>query len=386
MKPLLINTYDKGGAANSCIRLHQGLLSENISSKVLLKYRSNPNIQETYSFINVLENKFQKKITRKTLRILQELKLYYPKPDSFINSRSRELELFSYPFSEIDLTKSDLYKNADLINLHWAANFIDYKSFFKKNKKPVVWTLHDQNPFTGGEHYTEDYLGIDEKGYPIKRVVSKREQNKFNEIIKLKKESLSNIKNLHIVTPSLWLTEEVEKSEVFNKFNVKTIPYGMNTSVFQPRDKIYSKELLGLPQDKQIILFVADSISNNRKGYVYLKRAFEQLNNKDVVLCSIGAKSASLITINNIIELGTISNERLMSVVYSAADAFIIPSLMDNLPNTVLESLLCGTPVIGFPIGGIPDMIQDGLFINFRIVLCKAVTLTSEVKYPFSPS
>jgi glycosyltransferase involved in cell wall biosynthesis len=109
-----------------------------------------------------------------------------------------------------------------------------------------------------------------------------------------------------------------------------------------------------------VILFVADSITNNRKGFVFLKKAFEQLNNDNVILCAVGNKNSELESINNIVELGAIYDERLMSIVYSAADVFVIPSLMDNLPNTVLESIMCGTPVIGFPVGGIIDMIQHG--------------------------
>jgi glycosyltransferase involved in cell wall biosynthesis len=118
---------------------------------------------------------------------------------------------------------------------------------------------------------------------------------------------------------------------------------------------------LDIPKDKKVILFVADLISNHRKGFLYLKKAFEKLDSEDVVLCAIGNKSGELKSLNNIKELGPIYDERLMSIAYSAADVFVIPSLMDNLPNTVLESLMCGTPVIGFPIGGITDMVQHGI-------------------------
>ena len=181
MNPLLINTSDRGGAANACLRLHKGLLQQNISSKLLVKNKSRNDIPETYNIsIQAIERTLKTKITAKTLSILKELKLYKPKSDSFISNRLNGLEMFSFPFSEYNLLKSDLYKNADIINLHWVANFLNYNFFFQNNKKPIVWTLHDQNPFTGGEHYTEKYLGIDEKGYPIKRIITKAEQNKFD--------------------------------------------------------------------------------------------------------------------------------------------------------------------------------------------------------------
>jgi len=360
MKPLLINTADRGGAAKACLRLHEGLLQQNIKSKVLLRNKTNSNVPETYQIsLQAIERSLKTKITDKTIKILKELKLYKSKVDDFFSKRPDGLEMFSYPFSNYNILKSDLYQNADIINLHWVAEFLDYKSFFQNNKKPVVWTLHDQNPFTGGEHYTEKYLGIDKNGYPIKRNLSNTEKNKFNEIIKIKQDALANVEDLHIVALCNWMANEVKQSEVFGKYPVNIIPNSIDSTIFKPRNKAYSRELLNIPQNKKVILFVADSISNQRKGYVYLERAFEQIKNKDVILCSIGAKSSTLKTNKNVIELGHVSDEMLMSIIYSAADIFVIPSLMDNLPNTVLESILCGTPVIGFPIGGIPDMVQD---------------------------
>jgi glycosyltransferase involved in cell wall biosynthesis len=363
MKPLLINSSDRGGAANACIRLHQGLLQQNIESKLLLQSKQK-HIEQSFEIaLNTINVPFSTKLKWKFKQILKELKLDFLPEDyktKFIQSRPKGLEMFSFPNSIYDITKSELYKEADIINLHWVANFLDYKSFFQQNNKPVVWTLHDMNPFTGGEHYEEKYLGIDENGYPTERYISNKERNVIEQIIGDKAEILSNFSNLTIVTPSLWLSYEAKQSAIFSKFDVLTIPYGINEKIFKPRNKEYSRELLGIPNDKKVILFVADSISNHRKGFVYLKRAFEQLNRNDVVLCAIGSKSSELKNIGNVLELGTVYDERLMSIVYSMADVFVIPSLMDNLPNTVIESLMCGTPVIGFPIGGIPDMVKHG--------------------------
>lgn len=364
MKVLLVNTYDRGGAANSCLRLHQGLLEAEVSSKVLLRFRTKK-IGQTIQFISLpVKISTAKKIRNKIIRILNELKLIKKKKTSFekefLSDRSSCLELFSFPKSNFDITESKDYQEATIINLHWTANFLDYSSFFERNTKPVIWTLHDMNPFTGGEHYLEEFLGIDDNGFPLKRIFSKDEIATAKENSNIKMQALSNVTNLTIVAPSKWLADEARKSELFQNRKVVCIPYGLDTSVFKPRDKAYSRKILNIPTDKKVILFVADSISNNRKGFVFLKRAFEQLENENVILCAVGNKNSELESINNILELGQIYDERLMSIVYSAADVFVIPSLMDNLPNTVLESLLCGTPVIGFPVGGIVDMIQQG--------------------------
>ncbi len=365
MKVLLVNTYDRGGAANSCLRLHEGLLKSGVDSSVLLR-----NKEKNISRTEVIKPRIQiisriQKIKNKFRRILKEFKLLKEKSlsdkDLFLRNRAKGLEWYSFPDSNFDITESKLYKEAAVVNLHWVSSFLDYKLFFQKNTKPVVWTLHDMNPFSGGEHYLEAYLGIDEFGFPIKREKSKYEMQFDNENIAIKLQALSNVDNLTIVTPSEWLAKEARKSEVFKNKLVFCIPYGLDSKVFSPRDKNYSRDLLNIQKDKQVILFVADSIDKNRKGFVFLKKAFEQLANPNLVLCAIGEKNNNLEAINNVLELGSIYDEKLMSVAYSAADVFVIPSLMDNLPNTVLESLMCGTPVIGFPVGGIPDMIQDGV-------------------------
>jgi glycosyltransferase involved in cell wall biosynthesis len=365
MKVLLVNSFDIGGAANSCFRLHHGLLKEGVETNVLLANKKR-NWQNSLVF-NTTPKKpsIKNKVKAKVIRLLKEFKLVKEKPVSdktlFLRTRLAGLELFSFPDSKFDITQTELYKEAAIINLHWVANFLDYKSFFMKNNKPVVWTLHDMNPFTGGEHYTEEFLGIDNSGIPVMREISKEETVVNNKNIALKTQVISKVEDLIVVAPSEWLAEEARKSEVFKDRQVICIPYGINSEIFAPRDKTYSRELLNIPKNKTAILFVAENINNNRKGFIFLKRAFEQLEDPNLVLCAIGEKNKELDSMENVLELGPIYDEKMMSIAYSAADVFVIPSLMDNLPNTVLESLMCGTPVIGFPVGGIPEMIQDGI-------------------------
>ncbi|TQI71547.1 glycosyltransferase involved in cell wall biosynthesis [Gramella sp. Hel_I_59] len=364
MKVLIVNTFDYGGAATACKRLHLGLLAEGINSKVLLKNKIN-DWPESHCFEPVESSPgLNQRMTRKVRRLSQEFKLTKPSQISspekdFLNNRENGLEMFSFPSSHLDITQSPLYKEADIINLHWVANFLDLGSFFKKNTKPVVWTLHDMNPFSGGEHYEEKYLNLNEFGEPLEREYTKIELEFIKRNLEFKKSIFSKTPKLQIVSPSKWLMKEALSSEVFGEFDVKHIPYGLDSEVFKPLDKAYSKEILNIPQGKKVILFVADSLSNQRKGFEYLRGAFQKLDRHGIVLCAVGKKDLKNSS-ENIIELGSIKDERLMSAAYSAADVFVIPSIMDNLPNTVLESLMSGTPVIGFPIGGIPDMIDHG--------------------------
>lgn len=364
MKILIVNTYDHGGAANSCKRLHLALLKQEVDSMVLLKLKQNnwPNSRSFWETV-IKPSTFQK-IENKIKRSLKKLKDNTTKPltkiqQDFTNTRAEGLELFSFPNSDTDITQSELYKEADLINLHWVANFMDFKSFFKKNKKPIIWTLHDMNPFSGGEHFEEESFGMSESGLPLKRELTKEEMSVFKNNIEIKKKVLNKNNNLTCVAPSKWLVKKAKESKVFEGIPIHYIPYGLDSKIYSPKDQNYSRDLLGIPRDKKVILFVADSINNNRKGFAFLKDAFKQLALKNLILCTIG-NSDGLEMNDEVVQLGTIHDENLMCYAYSAADVFVIPSLMDNLPNTVLESIMCGTPVIGFPVGGIPDMIQDG--------------------------
>lgn len=370
MKLLLINTSDKGGAGKACARLHLGLLNMDVDSKLLLAIKTS-NYIESYVLHPKTDNSLLGKLQKKALKILRELKLLKgPKKteeELFVEKRTKGLELYSFPNSKYDITESELYKQADIINLHWVSGFIDYQSFFQKNTKPVVWTLHDMNPFSGGEHYEELHLGIDELGFPEKRILSNEELEQFNKVLNLKKESLSQVKNLHFVTLCDWMTSQLKQSHFFSKFPIHKIPNGIDSNIFNIRDKPHSRDLLNIPLEKKVILFVADLIDANRKGFNILIKAIEKLEQHNVQLFVIGNKNDSLNHLKNIIQYGTVNDDRLLSSVYSAADVFVIPSLMDNLPNTVIESLFCGTPVIGFPIGGIPDMIlhkKNGIIVE----------------------
>ena len=359
---LIVNTYESGGAANACFRLAEGLRSNGVETSLLLKRNNTEHINaEVLKPLPVSELQYVKQKLGALfvkLKVIKKDKLL-SRQNRFIQNRSEGLELFTFPNSSFDITTSRLYMEADIINFHWVSDFLDYSSFFKKNTKPVIWTLHDMNPFSGGEHYEEKYLGMDANGFPIKRTLSKTETDIFSEVKTLKKTALENVHNLTVVSPSNWLATEAKVSEVFKDISVKCIPNSLNTDIYTLRDKNNARKFLNIPLDKKVILFVAESLTSYRKGFAYLKKAIENIDRSDLVLCVVG-KNKVKFEFKNIIELGMIKDEVKMSKVYAAADVFVIPSLMDNLPNTVVESLCCGTPVIGFPIGGIPEMIVNG--------------------------
>jgi glycosyltransferase involved in cell wall biosynthesis len=367
MKILIVNTYDFGGAAKACLRMHKGLLEIGIHSTLLLKEKTKPIENSNVCPKRLLS--FRSRLINKLKRIGVEFGLFTKKNKNelrkfrFLKERPDGLEYYSFIDSEYDITDCPEYKDADLIHLHWVADFLDWKSFFNKNTKPIIWTLHDQNPFLGGEHYAERFLGIDNLGNPISRVRKEVEMIQELELLNLKRNLLNKVKDMWIVSPSTWLMNSSKNSSILNKYSHYLIPYGIPTEIFKPLDINFCREILGLPKEKKILLFVADSVDNSRKGFAFLQRSLELMGSTfsdKVLLCAVGEKSQWKEN-EMIIELGKVYDERLMAMVYSSADLFVIPSLEDNLPNTMLESLCCGTPVLGFPTGGILDVIDEGI-------------------------
>jgi len=370
LKILLINTFNQGGAAQACIRLHHGLLNSKINTNLLLK-KSTGFVRNSYLCAPKILKRlsFRERLIGKLCKFLYQLEFVRrPRSESdekwdFLNNRPHSLEFFSFPDSNYDITESPLYREADIIHFHWVADFLDWESFFRKNTKPIVWTLHDQNPFLGGQHYDERYLGVDDRGFPIPRRKTRLELSKESQLLKVKHRALNGNPKIWVVAPSKWLGTSSQNSGLFGRFNHRRISYGVPINVFKPLNRDFCREILGFPKNKIILLFVAESLENSRKGYIYLKKALELLGQQFsdmLILCSIGGKS-ELEETKFVMELGKIQDERLMAMAYSAADLFIIPSLEDNLPNTMLESLCCGTPVLGFPTGGILETIEDGI-------------------------
>ena len=362
MKILHVNTSETGGAAKAVIRLQEALLQSDITSKMLVLYKYHPERKHIYSF-----QSNDSSIQSKLKSSLQYRWDNFKKTQSLRN-KNRDYELFSFPNTIYDLTNHPLVQEADIIHLHWVAGFLDYPTFFRKINKPLVWTLHDLNPFNGGFHYKRDYLENQIDFYKIDRDIRKIKQN-----------ALLKFEDLTVVNLSNWIYKLSTGSEILGRFKHKFIPNGLNLNVFKKINQISARRILNLPRDKKIILFIADSIDNKRKGFQYLSKALNHIPADDTLLVLVGNGNANASPIPTQI-LNFITDDRLLATVYSAADLCVIPSLEDNLPNTVLESMACETPVVGFKVGGIPDMIKP----NKTGLLAKAFDekdLAAKIKY-----
>jgi len=354
MKVVQVNTFVHGGAARAAQRLHEGLIGLGHDSRFFARHVRNSDVPAFCGFQSQngigarLGRRFKRRDIQKAFSVYQA-------------TRPAGLEMYSDDRSEFGVDVLRQMPDCDILNLHWVAGLIDYASFFPAFEKPVVWTLHDMNAFTGGCHYTagcerfEDSCGkcpqlgseIDDD---LSRVVWKRKSTLFEAI---------SPERMHIVTPSRWLKEQALASSLFSRFPVTVIPNGLDTTAFAPRGDGL-KSALGIPPQAAVVLFVADSVDNQRKGFSLLLEAVRQMSAERLVyFLSIGGGRIDA-GLEHHIHLGNISSDLLMSAVYSCADIFVIPSLEDNLPNTVLESMSCGTPVVGFDVGGIPDMVRPG--------------------------
>ena len=219
------------------------------------------------------------------------------------------------------------------------------------------------NPFTGGCHYDEGCGKYVDKCGTCPQLGSSRFNDLSNDVLKRKHEAYQRAierNQLYIVAPSEWLARSACSSSLFSGAPVRVIPYGLNHMTFRPRETAGMRSALGIPRHHRIVLFVAQSMENRRKGFSLLADALTSFSRKDTTLISIGTYCPDLDAGVQHLHLGSIGSDLLLSAFYSLADIFVIPSRQDNLPNTVLESMACGTPVVGFNAGGIPDMVRPG--------------------------
>ncbi|MDK3020923.1 glycosyltransferase [Pseudodonghicola flavimaris] len=246
----------------------------------------------------------------------------------------------------------------DVIHLHWVSGMLDYPQLEKiVNDRPVVWTLHDMNPFTGGCHYSEGCEGYKDQCRDCPLLAPGVQT--AHENWQIKRDAYSKIENLHIVCPSQWLADCARQSSLFEGREIHVIPNIFPVGHFTPTNKMVARLRLGLPLDRKYIIFGADSLDNRRKGGQYLQQSIDRL-------VQLGAAegveglffgSANLDTAIPGHNMGYISDPKRLSLLYAAADVFAFPSLEDNAPQTVVEALLSGTPVVGFPVGNVPELV-----------------------------
>jgi glycosyltransferase involved in cell wall biosynthesis len=347
---LLSIADDGGGAARAAHRLHQSLRTADIDSHLLVQTK----VTDDPTTIT-LQNKIEKGLAsiRPAINAIP-LKLF----------TQADSKTYSLQWLPERVTKKVNQLTPDLINLHWICDGFLRIETLTKFKTPIVWTLHDMWSFTGGCHYSGECDRYTENCGHCPQLGSVQSSDFSSWVWQRKQKALKTL-NLTLVTPSQWLANCAQSSSLLKGYRVKVIPNGLDLKIYKPIDSQLARQILNLPQDKQLILFGAiKATSDRRKGFHLLQPALQNLkqlrNNADIQIVVIGS-SAPMQPIDLGFEthyLGTLKDDYSLALAYAAADVFVAPSVQDNLPNTVLEAIACGTPCVAFEIGGMPDLIN----------------------------
>lgn len=349
MKILHLNTSDiNGGAARAAYRLHRALLDQDVESRMLVQDKSS----DDWTVFGPL-SKIGKGFARIRSTVDQLPVKIYPRTKQILFSPSW------LPFSGIIQKIRDI--NPDIVHLHWIAGGFIRIEDMARIQKPVVWSLHDMWAFTGGCHYDEGCERYTNScgSCPVLGSSQKRDLSRW--IFRRKQKSFSRIKNLTINALSQWLADCAKKSPLLQNHTVVNLPNPIDMEAYTPLPKEQAKNLLGLSLQKKHILFGAmNAASDERKGFAELIRSLDHIQSRDVELAVFGCsepKDGQALPLP-IRYLGHLQDDISLRVLYSAADVMVAPSKQENLSNTIMESMACGTPVVGFDIGGNGDMVE----------------------------
>lgn len=336
----------EGGAFRAAYRVHQALLSQGVKSRMIVNSLKlgDSTVSGPDSRWEIITNLVRKELARALRKFFKSSNPILHSP-SWLNS--------SWPKA---INNSD----ADVVHLHWVQSEMLSIADIRKIRKPLVWTMHDMWLFCGSEHYTDDrrwkdgYLKTNrpdhESGFDLNRWAWRRKKRLWKEPIQ-------------IVCPSVWLSTLASESALATDWPVETIGYPIDLDEWKPVNPRAARELLGLPVDLPLILFGAvGGAKDPRKGFDLFAEALQRLENHEpraniVVFGQSRPKHDPHLALPAHY-LGKVSDNTTLRMLYSACDLFILPSRLDNLPLTAVESMACGTPVVGFSNSGLPSIVR----------------------------
>ena len=356
MKVLFVNTNENyGGAARAANRIMRGVQRCGVEAQMFVKNKHSQAVDVVSIWQYVPKNSIYKVFDWVAEKIKNKWQHYKWNP-----YKDTKKDVFLSDIRSMSSHGALQKLNYDIVHLNWInQRFLDIRELVKI-KKPIVWTLHDSWAFTGICHVSYECKLYEHHCSACPMLGSSKERDYAYEVFDKKLKAYKDL-DLHIVTPSKWLADCAKRSALFGNFPITVIPNCIDTDLYQPMDKTDARKVLGLENDKKYLLFGAMHVMKDaNKGFAYLKKALKQIKDTDAELLVYGTNE-DMHCYNLPIparSLGYINNDKMMALLYNAADVCIVPSLSENLSNTIMESLSCGTPVVGFDIGGNSDMIE----------------------------
>ena len=365
MRVLIVNTSERtGGAAVAANRLMKALNNHGIKAKMLVRDKETDSLT-----VSALPRSPWLRWNFLWERLVIFVRCHFSRKHLF------EIDLAN---TGSDITRLREFQEADIIHLHWInQGMLSLNSIRKilRSGKPVVWTMHDIWPATAICHVTLGCRHFTTRCYGC-RLLGKGDGDDLSTTVWQRKRRMLNDENIFFVTCSRWLESEAKASALLKGHKITSIPNPIDTHIYNRCHKKEARERLGLPQDRRLILFSSQRVTTPLKGMDYLIEACQLLGDLtksqtpyEVVILGGHAEEVVEQLPLKAHPLGYVNEEQRIVDVYNAADVFVLPSLSENLPNTIMEAMACGLPCVGFKVGGIPEEIdhkQNGYVADYR--------------------
>ncbi len=378
MRVLIVNTSEHtGGAAVAANRLMVALINNGVKAKMLVRDKESDSLT-----VSSIPNGLLSQWHFLWERFVIWLHLYFKRQHLF------EIDIAN---CGSDITKLPEFKEADVIHLHWInQGVLSLKQIRKilETGKTVVWTMHDIWPATAICHLTLECRRFETQCQQCRLLPGNGSVNDLSSRIWRRKQRMLEGKRISFVACSQWLAGEARHSALLRGQKVFSIPNPIDTHLYHPGNKKKARQQLGLPLEGRIILFASQRVTNINKGVNFFIDACRMMveqhpeckETTSVALLGGHAEEIESRLPFKTIPLGYVSDERQIVLVYQAVDVFVLPSLSENLPNTIMEAMACGVPSVGFQIGGIPEMIdhqENGYVAKYK----DAEDLTKGIRY-----